>query len=84
MDKITVEICMGTTCFVMGGSGLEEFVELLNDDEKKNVEVKPSTCIGLCKDREYGKAPYALVNGEVVAEATISSIATKVKNCFKK
>ena len=79
MEKITVELCMGTTCFVMGGSGLEEFVTLLTPQEQELVMVQPSTCIGLCKDRAYGRAPYARVNGEVVAEATISGIAAVVR-----
>lgn len=79
MDKITVELCMGTTCFVMGGSGLEEFIMLLSPQQREMVEIKPSPCIGLCKDREYGRAPYARVNGEVVSEATVSAIAAKVR-----
>lgn len=79
MDRIKVELCMGTTCFVMGGSGLEEFITLLNPEQRERVEVKPSPCIGLCKDREYGRAPYALVDGEVVAEATVTAIAAKVR-----
>ncbi len=83
MEKVIVEICMGTTCFVMGGSGLEEFVDLLDDEEKAQVEVRPSSCVGLCKDREFGKAPYAIVNGVPVSEATVASIACKVRAFIK-
>ncbi len=82
MDKITVELCMGTTCFVMGGSGLEDFVNLLSPEERCRVEIVPSPCIGLCKDREFGKAPYARINGEVVPEATVRLLAEKVRNCI--
>ena len=83
MNKITVELCMGTTCFVMGGSGLEEFVSLLNPQERERLELKPSPCIGLCKDKEYGRAPYARVNGEVVSEATMATIAAAVRRCLE-
>ena len=83
MENITVELCMGTTCFVMGGSGVTEFVDILSEDEKKRVEIKHSPCIGLCKDRKYGKAPYAVVSGEVVAQATAMNVAAKVREYLK-
>ena len=29
MEKIKVDVCLGTTCFVMGGSHLQELTEIL-------------------------------------------------------
>ncbi len=84
MKKIVVEICLGTTCFVMGGAGLEDFMELLSEAEREQVTLKPSTCIGLCKDRAYGRAPYARVDGEAVAEATPASLVSKIREVLGK
>ena len=30
MAKVNVKICMGTTCFVMGASQLQELVDIVN------------------------------------------------------
>ena len=29
MEKISVKVCMGTTCFVMGGANLQELTEII-------------------------------------------------------
>ena len=36
MEKISVKVCLGTTCFVMGGNNLQE----LNDIIPKNMVTK--------------------------------------------
>jgi NADH:ubiquinone oxidoreductase subunit E len=75
---VKVVVCSGTTCYVMGGSEL-----LLLDDHipakwKGDVEIEGAPCLGLCKDKKYGKAPYAKVDEEIVAGATVPAILQKI------
>lgn len=75
---VKVVVCSGTACYVMGGSEL-----LLLDDHipakwMGNVQIEGSPCLGLCKDKKYGKAPYAMVDGEVVTAATVPAIMQKI------
>ncbi len=79
MEKITVELCMGTTCFVMGSSSLPEFSESLSESIREKIELKHSPCMGLCKDQKYGKAPYVKVNGEVISAATPHAVAVRIR-----
>ena len=43
--KILLELCFGTTCFVMGASKLQEIESLIPPQYKNKVEVKAHTCI---------------------------------------
>ena len=70
MHPIRVKICLGTTCYVMGASELQSLAQQLPEDLKGAVSVEGATCLGHCKDRIYGKAPYAVVDGTVVSGAT--------------
>lgn len=84
MEKIIVELCMGTTCFVMGSSSIPEFTDSLSPDVLGAVEVKHSPCMDLCKDQKYGKAPYVKVNGEVLSSATAHAVAVRIRQIFDK
>ncbi len=79
MGKIEVEICMGTTCFIMGGEGLQELASILQRKYPNKVDTKGIVCHGLCNtDCQYSKAPYVKVDGEVISEATIDKVLTVV------
>ncbi len=71
---VKIVVCSGTACYVMGGSEL-----LLLDDHipakwKGNVEIEGAPCLGYCKDKKQGKAPFALVDGVPVPQATIPEV----------
>jgi NADH:ubiquinone oxidoreductase subunit E len=77
-DIIRIAVCSGTACSVMGGSEL-----LLLDDHfparwKDKVSMEGSPCLGFCKDKKYGQAPYAKVDDEVLASATLPSVLAMV------
>ena len=75
MSKIEVKVCMGTTCFVMGGSNLQELNDIIPKRYGVKVEVSASNCLGLCSiNWEYSKAPYVKVDDDVVTEATIDKV----------
>ncbi len=70
-EIIEITLCSGTACFVMGGSELLLIEDELPEEWKDRVRVEASPCLGLCKDRKNGRAPFALVDGEPVANATL-------------
>ena len=79
MSKIQVKICMGTTCFVMGGASLQELNDIIPKKYGDKVEIAASNCLGLCSiNWEYSKAPYVKVNEEVVANATTEKVLEEI------
>lgn len=75
MEKIKVNVCLGTTCFVMGGSNLHDLSEIVPKKYGDKVEVAGSNCLGLCSiNWEYSKAPYVKVDDVVITEATVEKV----------
>lgn len=85
MEKIKVDVCLGTTCFVMGGSHLQELTEILPKKYGDKVEVNGSTCLEMCSNNtEYSKAPYVRVNDEIISEATTEKVVEKINEILNK
>ena len=75
MEKISVIVCLGTTCFVMGGSNLQELNDIIPRKYGDKVEVSADNCLGLCSiNWEYSKAPYVKVDDDIVVEATVEKV----------
>ncbi len=72
--QIEVIICSGTACYVMGGSELLLLEENLPESWRDRVTISGSPCLGFCRDRQHGKAPFVSVNGTTVPRATIPVI----------
>lgn len=79
MRKIRVSICTGTACFVMGASEIMLIEDELPEDLKGKVEVEGMPCLEKCKDSSCGKAPFVLVNGQVVQQATVTTVIEKIR-----
>ena len=80
MKKIEVRVCLGTTCFVMGSSNLQNLTELIPQKFGDKVEVVGSPCLGVCSTNwEYSKAPYVKVNDTIVQEATVDKVIEEVE-----
>jgi NADH:ubiquinone oxidoreductase subunit E len=75
MEKVSVKVCLGTTCFVMGGGNLQELNDIIPKKFGDKVEVAGTPCLGLCSiNWEYSKAPYVKVDDIVVPEATVEKV----------
>lgn len=73
--KISVKICLGTTCFVMGASNLQELMDSIPAKYADKVEVAGVPCLGLCSsDWESSKAPYVKIDDDVISEATVEKV----------
>lgn len=80
MGKINVKVCLGTTCFVMGSSNLQELIETVPAKYGEAVEVSGVPCLGLCSiDWEYSRAPYVKVDNDVVYEATVEKVLSAIE-----
>lgn len=84
MEKIQVKVCLGTTCFVMGSSNLQELTELIQKKYGDKVEVAGHPCLGFCSvNWEYSKAPYVKVDDEVISEATVEKVMAEISKRIK-
>ncbi len=70
-QKITVEVCLGTTCYVLGGGEILELERLLPPELKDRVKIVGAPCLDACTGRNYDKAPFVRINGsEIISDAT--------------
>lgn len=79
MQKIRVQICMGTTCFIMGASHLEQLSDALDASIAEQIEIKGCHCLSCCGDTSKGKPPFVMVQDEYVSEATIERVLAAIK-----
>lgn len=85
MKKIEVKVCLGTTCFVMGSSNLQELMDIVPQKYPNQVEVTGSPCLGLCSiNWEYSKAPYVKVDNDIIQEATVEKVLTAIEGKLAK
>jgi NADH-quinone oxidoreductase subunit E len=82
--KYIISVCMGTACYLKGGSELmEELENILDVKEGERTkdglfQYEGVRCIGCC-----GVAPAASVNGEVYTNLSKSDISELVNKYFK-
>ena len=79
MEKVSVKVCLGTTCFVMGSANLQELIEIVPAKYGDKVEVSGGPCLGLCSvDWEFSKAPYVKVDNEIIKEASVEKVLAAI------
>jgi NADH:ubiquinone oxidoreductase subunit E len=77
-QKIKVQICTGTTCFVMGASEIMLLEEELPANLREKVEIEGITCMNECKNAGRGKAPFVKINGEVMSSASTVAVIDRI------
>jgi NADH:ubiquinone oxidoreductase subunit E len=84
-SKIKVEICVGTTCYILGAAELQDLENFLPGDLKSKVDICGATCLGFCKNENYGKAPFVRIDGKkIISNATVHSVIEELKNYLEK
>ncbi|MBD5402912.1 hypothetical protein HDR58_08975 [bacterium] len=79
MEKISVKVCLGTTCFVMGSANLQELIDIVPAKYGDKVDVSGVPCLGLCStDWEFSKAPYVKVDNDIIKEATVEKVLSAI------
>lgn len=79
MDKIKVEICCGTACYLLGAEKLMNIEEALPEECRGKVEIEARTCLDLCERDNLGGAPYVRFNGsEIMGRATPERVTARI------
>lgn len=79
MEPVAVSICMGTACVVMDGSRLVLLEEHLPAHLRDLVKIRGERCLDLCTRHTAALAPFVLVDGEPLANATFEAIVERVE-----
>ena len=78
MEKIKVEICCGTACYLLGAEKLMNIEDMLPEECRGKVEIEARTCLDLCERENLGGAPYVRFNGsEIMDRATPERVISK-------
>lgn len=79
MDKVKVEICCGTACYLLGAEKLMNIEESLPEECRGKVEIEARTCLDLCERDNLGGAPYVRFNGaEIMSRATPERVTVRI------
>lgn len=79
MGKINLEICCGTTCYILGASKLMNVDDYISEDLRSMVEVSAVPCMNLCNSENLGGAPYVKINGRIVSQAKAEEVAKVIR-----
>ncbi len=74
MEKIELQICCGTTCYLLGAADFLKLRDIMPEEWKDCVEVSALPCMNCCDDSALGRAPFVRINGEVMSNATLEKI----------
>jgi NADH:ubiquinone oxidoreductase subunit E len=79
MEKVKVEICCGTACYLLGAEKLMNIEDVLPEECRGKVEIEARTCLDLCERENLGGAPYVLFNGEEIMDrATPERVTARI------
>lgn len=75
MNNIVIEICVGTSCYLLGAQDLIRAVEELPCEQRSHIELRGVTCLKTC-----GKGPNVRIDGVVVAGMTPERLLTIIQD----
>ncbi len=65
MATLIIEVCLGTSCHLMGSQALLSAIEALPPERRVRIDLRGVTCLKSCR-----KGPTVRINGVVLAEMT--------------
>lgn len=63
MKCVTLEICIGTTCYVLGGADLLDAAETWAESHPGRLRVRGLVCTGDCRGSDEVQPPFVRING---------------------
>ena len=79
MEKIKVEICCGTACYLLGAEKLMNIEDMLPEECRGKVEIEARTCLDLCERENLGGAPYVrFIGSEIMDRATPERVISRI------
>ncbi|MCQ2392076.1 MAG: hypothetical protein MJ240_11695 [Kiritimatiellae bacterium] len=80
MDKVKVEICCGTACYLLGAVHLMELEAQLPPEMRERVAFEAKSCLGQCENDRLGGAPFVRFNGtEMMSRATPGAVMARLR-----
>jgi NADH:ubiquinone oxidoreductase 24 kD subunit len=77
MSLLTIEICVGSACYLLGAQDLLEMVEGLPPEIRSQIDLRGASCLKAC-----GKGPNIKVNGELLSNVTPEKLMEIInRNC---
>ncbi|MDR2192719.1 MAG: NAD(P)H-dependent oxidoreductase subunit E [Endomicrobium sp.] len=75
MKTIEVKICLGTSCYIMGSSYLQELADIMPSKFSGRVNIIGHNCLGQCMSQgEKSNPPYVQIDDEILDGATIEKV----------
>ena len=65
MRPLLIEICIGTSCHLMGSQDLADMLETLPPPMRQRIDLRGVTCLRNCR-----KGPNVRINGIILSEMT--------------
>ncbi len=79
MEKVKVEICCGTACYLLGAATLMDLEDSLPADVRDKVSIEARTCLDLCERENLEGAPFVRFNGtEVMGKASPEKVLSRI------
>ncbi|MGD1816901.1 MAG: NAD(P)H-dependent oxidoreductase subunit E [Pleomorphochaeta sp.] len=85
--KVVIKICVGTSCFVQGGSDLLLYNEFIDPEIIEKCQIEGISCFNACKTNKNEGAPFVMVNDVIYGDMTpekLNKIVTEVYNARNK
>lgn len=77
-EKITIQICSGPTCYMLGAGRLLKLEAGLPEAWREKVEITIYPCAKECEMENLGGAPFVRINGETLSGATRETIHARI------
>lgn len=81
---IKVEVCCGTTCFLLGARDLLALADDPPAAWRSRVEVIATPCMDACNGNRFSGSPYVRINGTLLSGATRDLVAERVNAMLDK
>lgn len=79
MEKVKVEICCGTACYLLGAATLMDIEEQLPESVRGKVSIEARPCLDLCERENLEGAPFVRFNGaEVMGKASPEKVIARI------
>lgn len=75
MSLMTIEICVGSACYLLGAQDLLEMIEGLPPTVRSKIDLRGASCLKAC-----GKGPNIRVNGELISNVTPEKLMGIINN----
>ncbi len=78
-EKVTVKVCLGTSCYLKGSYRLlSQLIELAKREDYSSVEIMGTFCLEHCD-----RSPNVLVNDKLVSEADLEKVEREIERQLK-